>query len=91
MVARRRCGKQSRWRRGHGGIRGCWHGKMSWPVSLQGYSYRVCLSCGAMRLVNEKKFGAYGPFRNHLEQLIAWERSREPESNPRAKVQLPPA
>ncbi len=55
---------------------------MSWPVSLQGYSYQVCLGCGAMRLFNEKKFGAYGPFGNDLEQLIAWEKSREPESNP---------
>jgi hypothetical protein len=63
-------------------FRGCWHGKMSWPVSLQGYSYQVCLGCGAMRLFNEKKFGAYGPFGNDLEQLIAWEKSREPESNP---------
>ncbi|MGD1216265.1 MAG: hypothetical protein ABR861_14900 [Terriglobales bacterium] len=57
-------------------FRGCWHGKMSWPVGVQGYSYQVCLSCGAMRLFDEKTFSAYGPFRNDLNELIAWEKPR---------------
>ncbi len=57
-------------------FRGCWHGRMSWPVGAHGYSYQVCLRCGAMRLFNENLFSAYGPFRNDLEELIAWERSR---------------
>src|ERR1700690_410695 len=34
-------------------FRGCWHGRMSWPVGVQGYSYQVCLSCGAKRLFDE--------------------------------------
>ena len=54
---------------------GCWHGKMGWPVRVHGYSYQVCLNCGAMRLFNEKAFTAYGPFRNDLNELIAWEKS----------------
>ncbi len=57
-------------------LKGCWHGKMGWPVRVDGYSYQVCLSCGAMRLFDEKSFTAYGPFRYDLDQLIAWEKSR---------------
>jgi hypothetical protein len=53
-------------------FRGCWHGNMGWPVGVQGYSYQVCLSCGAMRLFDETTFMAYGPFRNDLNELIAW-------------------
>ncbi|MGA7292120.1 MAG: hypothetical protein WBW53_00300 [Terriglobales bacterium] len=41
-------------------FRGCWHRRTGWPVSVQGYSYRVCLDCGAMRLFDEKTFSAYG-------------------------------
>ena len=56
-------------------FRGCWHGKRSWPVRADGYSYQVCLSCGAMRLFDEKTFNAYGPFRYDVDELIAWEKS----------------
>jgi hypothetical protein len=57
-------------------FRGCWHGKMGWPVSVQGYSYQVCLSCSAMRLFDENIFRAYGPFRYELSDLIAWKKLR---------------
>ena len=56
-------------------FRGCWHSKMSWPVAVQGYSYQVCLNCGAMRLFDENTFSAYGPFRYVVDELIAWEKS----------------
>lgn len=56
-------------------FRGCWHGKMSWPVAGRGYSYQVCLKCGAVRLFDETTFRAYGPFRYDLDQLIAWKQS----------------
>jgi hypothetical protein len=57
-------------------FRGCWHKKMSWPVgAAQGYSYQVCLSCGAKRLFDERTFSAYGPFRYDLNELIVWEKS----------------
>lgn len=62
-------------------FRGCWHSKMGWPVGVQGYSYQVCLSCGAMRLFDEKTFTGYGPFRNDLNELIAWERSTKSGSD----------
>jgi len=61
-------------------FRGCWHAKMSWPVGVQGYSYQVCLSCGAMRLFDEKTFSAFGPFRYDLDELIAWQKSTKPMS-----------
>jgi len=61
-------------------LRGCWHGKMGWPVAVQGHSYQVCLSCGAMRLFDEKVFSAYGPFRYDLDELLAWERSKMPKA-----------
>ncbi len=66
-------------------FRGCWHGRMSWPLGAQGYSYQVCLSCGAMRLFDENAFTAYGPFRNDLNQLIAWRESRKSRSISRAQ------
>ena len=63
-------------------FRGCWHGNMGWPLGVDGYSYRVCLKCGAMRLFDEKTFRAYGPFRYDLNQLIAWEKSRKAKTRP---------
>jgi hypothetical protein len=61
-------------------LRGCWHNKMSWPVSAQGYTYQVCLGCGIKRLFDEKAFRAYGPYRYDLNRLIAWDQGREQES-----------
>ena len=55
--------------------RGCWHGKKGWPIRAEGYSYQVCLTCGAMRLFDEKTFRGYGPFRYDLNELIEWEKS----------------
>jgi hypothetical protein len=70
-------------------FRGCWHGKMSWPIGVQGYSYQVCLSCGAKRLFDEKTFSAYGPFRYDLNELLAREKSTKSKSHPVADVQRP--
>jgi hypothetical protein len=62
-------------------FRGCWHRKMSWPVSYKHHSYQVCLGCGIKRLFDEKSFRAYGPYSYDLERLIAWERGKaEPEA-----------
>lgn len=66
-------------------FRGCWHGNMSWPLGVHGYSYQVCLSCGVLRLFDEKAFAAYGPFRNDLNELIAWRESKKSRSNSRAQ------
>ncbi len=64
-------------------FRGCWHTNMGWPVGLHGYSYQVCLNCGAMRLFDEQRFRAYGPFRNDLEELIAWHEARSMRAHSR--------
>ncbi len=71
-------------------FRGCWHGKMSWPIGVQGYSYQVCLACGAKRLFDEKTFAAYGPFRYDLNELTAWEGSAKPTAHPMADASQPP-
>jgi hypothetical protein len=70
-------------------FRGCWHRKMSWPIGVQGYSYQVCLNCGARRLFDEQTFSAYGPFRYDLNELTAWEKSRDPKSPPPEDAQNP--
>jgi hypothetical protein len=72
-------------------LRGCWHGKMSWPIGGQGYSYQVCLSCGAKRLFDARTFAAYGPFRYDLNELTAWESSTKPNADPVVDVSQPPA
>jgi hypothetical protein len=63
-------------------FRGCWHGKMSWPVRAQGYAYQVCLGCGIKRLFDEKNFQAYGPYRYDLNRLIAWDHAQREKAEP---------
>jgi len=65
-------------------MRGCWHRKMSWPLSVHGSSYRVCLGCGIKRLFDEPTFTSYGPYSYDLNDLNAWDRAH-PHSNPAAK------
>jgi hypothetical protein len=62
-------------------FRGCWHSKMSWPVGVQGYSYQVCLGCGAKRLFDEDTFSAYGPFRYDLNASFSPQESGVTESS----------
>jgi len=66
-------------------FRGCWHGKMSWPVRFKDHSYQVCLGCGIKRLFDEKAFRAYGPYSYDLNSLIARDRVREGEVHPAAE------
>jgi hypothetical protein len=59
-------------------LRGCFHEKMSWPMGVDGYSYQVCLACGAKRLFDEGSFSAFGPYRYDVQELVAWrERNAE--------------
>jgi hypothetical protein len=66
-------------------FRGCWHGKMSWPVRFQEHSYQVCLGCGIKRLFDETAFRAYGPYSYDLSSLIARDRTRKNEIHPQAE------
>jgi hypothetical protein len=59
------------------GFRGCWHSSMSWPVSAKGFSYQVCLGCGAKRLFDEESFRAFGPFQNELKESKLEEHDRQ--------------
>ena len=73
-------------------FRGCWHGKMSWPVRSRDYSYQVCLGCGIKRLFDEKNFRAYGPFSYDLTRLIDWDRAQhgQPKLSPQPSPQRSP-
>ncbi len=72
-------------------LRGCWHGKMSWPVRSQGYSYQVCMGCGIKRLFDEEVFRAYGPYSYDLARLIAWDRAQQPQERPAPSHEKRPA
>ena len=72
-------------------FRGCWHGKMSWPVRAQGYSYQVCTGCGIKRLFDEGIFRAYGPYSYDLLRLIEWDRAQQPPPQPLPSHQHRPA
>ncbi len=62
-------------------LRGCWHTKMGWPISLDGHTYRVCLGCGIKRLFDEESLACYGGYGYDLEQLAAdWALRRERQS-----------
>ena len=63
-------------------FRGCWHGKMSWPVRYQNRSYQVWLGCGIKRLFDEQAFRAYGPYSYDLSHLIARDRPRKDDVHP---------
>jgi hypothetical protein len=63
-------------------MRGCWHRKMSWPLSVQGSSYRVCLGCGIKRLFDEPTFTSYGPYSYDLKELKAWDEAHPGHSSP---------
>ena len=67
-------------------LRGCWHRKMSWPLSVQGSSYRVCLACGIKRLFDESTFTSYGPYSYDMNKLKAWD-----QAHPRREPGIPRA
>ena len=69
-------------------LRGCWHGKMSWPVRVRECTYQVCLGCGIKRLFDEQSFRAYGPYSYDLSKLLLWDRERQAQSHP---AEIPPA
>jgi len=68
-------------------FRGCWHGKMSWPVRYKDCSYQVCLGCGIKRLFDEKAFRAYGPYSYEIDRLMNWDRDRRLAVPPAAAVE----
>jgi hypothetical protein len=65
-------------------LRGCWHGKMSWPVRARECTYQVCLGCGIKRLFDEQAFRAYGPYSYDLNRLLTSDEHRRAQSHPEA-------
>ena len=45
-----------------GSLLGCWHRRMSWPITRDGQTYRSCLKCGVRRNFDPKTWKNYGPF-----------------------------
>ena len=45
-----------------GEIFGCQHRDMSRPFSRHGETYRVCITCGAQRQFDERRWNTQGPF-----------------------------
>jgi hypothetical protein len=45
-----------------GGVLGCWHRRMSWPITRDGQTYRVCAKCGICRSFDPKAWKSFGPF-----------------------------
>ena len=41
---------------------GCWHKRLTRPISDKNMSYRACLDCGARKRFNAEEFKTTGPF-----------------------------
>ena len=46
-----------------GRVFGCWHRWLSLPITREGRTYRVCLSCGMSRDFDTKTWECVGPYR----------------------------
>ncbi len=41
---------------------GCWHKRLTRPISDESSSYRACIDCGARKKFNTEDFRSSGPF-----------------------------
>ena len=41
---------------------GCWHKRLTRPISDKNSSYRACLECGARKMFDTEDFRTSGPF-----------------------------
>lgn len=41
---------------------GCWHKRLTRPITDRNSSYRACLECGARKKFNTEEFRTSGPF-----------------------------
>lgn len=41
---------------------GCWHKRLTRPISDKHMSYRACLDCGARKKFDTEEFRSFGPF-----------------------------
>ena len=45
-----------------GGVFGCWHRRMGWPMTRDGQTYRACLKCGMRRKFDPNTWKTFGSF-----------------------------
>ena len=45
-----------------GTLFGCWHPRLTRPISDKISTYQTCVECGARRQVDAENFKAFGPF-----------------------------
>jgi len=45
-----------------GSVFGCWHPRLTRPISDEESTYQSCIECGARRQVDVQNFKAFGPF-----------------------------
>ncbi|HSI88456.1 MAG TPA: hypothetical protein VK918_05325 [Pyrinomonadaceae bacterium] len=45
-----------------GKLFGCWHKRLTRPITTTNDSYQACLECGARRRFNSESFKTSGPF-----------------------------
>ena len=45
-----------------GGLFGCRHRRMSWPITRDGQTYRACLKCGICRGFDPETWKTFGSF-----------------------------
>jgi hypothetical protein len=45
-----------------GSLFGCWHKRLTRPISDRESTYQSCVECGARRQVDAANFKAFGPF-----------------------------
>ena len=45
-----------------GRLFGCWHRRLSWPITRDRQTYRACLKCGMCRSFDPKAWKSFGPF-----------------------------
>jgi hypothetical protein len=45
-----------------GTLFGCWHRRMSWPITRDGQTYRACVKCGVRRNFDPKTWKSFGSF-----------------------------
>lgn len=41
---------------------GCWHSEMGLPFTIDGRTYRTCISCGLKRDFDPLRWKTYGPY-----------------------------
>jgi hypothetical protein len=67
-----------------GKLFGCWHRDLSWPFTVDGETYRVCLHCGAKRQFIAESWQTVGAY---YRETIARDQKQEAQRNKPAPPQ----